>query len=391
MWALFVTVYAVLAFAYLFYRQLLLMFSSQQYKKNFSDRVSVVVAEYNEDPQLLLKSITSLLQAKNVDEVILVDDGSPNDPTSFVSARFAGLTSRLRIIQIPHKGKREAQFTGVRLARFPFICFVDSDSLIAKNAVKELLLPFEKKKTGAVTGNIFVLNENENLLTRSIAARYWNAFNVERAGLGGFGSVTCLTGVLSLYRKDLLLQIEDKYLEQKFLGKQCTYGDDRHLTNLVLKKGFETVYQRTAKAWTVSPQTIGELFRQQLRWKKSWIRETFILVSTLREIFKFSKKRSFVLGVDSFFQVFLVPSSFVIRLWFWISMLFFPVLAIAFFVMVFFMAGIRSLNMIFSVPEKYVYSVIYGFLYEFVLVWTLPVAFLSLSDTDWGTRKIFSK
>ena len=39
---------------------------------------------------------------------------------------------------------------------------------------------------------------------------------------------------------------------QTFLGRQCTYGEDRALTNYILDRGYNTVYQRSALVRTVS-------------------------------------------------------------------------------------------------------------------------------------------
>ena len=47
----------------------------------------------------------------------------------------------------------------------------------------------------------------------------------------------CCSGPFSAYRKEIIDKVKEKYITQYFLGENCTYGDDRHLTNLVpLKK-----------------------------------------------------------------------------------------------------------------------------------------------------------
>jgi hyaluronan synthase len=71
----------------------------------------------------------------------------------------------------------------------------------------------------------------------------------------------------------------DGWEHQRFLGTACTYGDDRALTNRVIKAGWQTVYDSRAEAWTDAPTEYRTFFRQQLRWKKSWAREGLILLA----------------------------------------------------------------------------------------------------------------
>jgi hyaluronan synthase len=65
---------------------------------------------------------------------------------------------------------------------------------------------------------------------------------------------------------------------QSFLGRPATFGDDRALTNRILRR-HRVVYQSTARAETTAPSSLRVFFRQQLRWKKSWLRESLYLVS----------------------------------------------------------------------------------------------------------------
>src|SRR5690606_34336016 len=65
----------------------------------------------------------------------------------------------------------------------------------------------------------------------------------------------------------------------RFLGVECTYGDDRALTNRVIRAGWTTRYDARAEAWTDAPDRYRKFFRQQLRWKKSWSREGPLLLA----------------------------------------------------------------------------------------------------------------
>src|SRR4029077_10738564 len=75
------------------------------------------------------------------------------------------------------------------------------------------------------------------------------------------------------YRRDVLVRVWPAYVAQSFRGIECTYGDDRHLTNLVLDAGYDTAFAPFAHAITSAPEDIPSYLRQQLRWNKSFYRE----------------------------------------------------------------------------------------------------------------------
>jgi hyaluronan synthase/N-acetylglucosaminyltransferase len=76
-------------------------------------------------------------------------------------------------------------------------------------------------------------------------------------------------------------QVKDDYVSQRFLGEECTFGDDRHMTNLVLRNGYKVLFDADAVSYTEVPTTIRQYLRQQVRWNKSFYRE---MVWSLRNI-----------------------------------------------------------------------------------------------------------
>ena len=67
-----------------------------------------------------------------------------------------------------------------------------------------------------------------------------------------------------------------QWLSQTFLGIKRTFGDDRGLTNLILRDGLETIYVPVARASTIVPETLSKYIRQQIRWRRSFIIEAII-------------------------------------------------------------------------------------------------------------------
>jgi hyaluronan synthase len=107
------------------------------------------------------------------------------------------------------------------------------------------------------------------------------AFDFSRAVQSTFASVFCASGAFTAYRREALLPVADRWLKQRFLGRPCTFGEDRSLTNCILRAGWLTLYQRRAWAYTIVPETLGKLLKMFTRWARSNLRESVILASFL--------------------------------------------------------------------------------------------------------------
>jgi GT2 family glycosyltransferase len=87
--------------------------------------LSVVVTTYNRH-QLLLETLRSILaQTVPVDEVIVVNDGGPNEVADLV----CGLDPRVVYQYQPNAGMQSARNTGVRRCRYDWVAFSDDDDL----------------------------------------------------------------------------------------------------------------------------------------------------------------------------------------------------------------------------------------------------------------------
>jgi len=82
-----------------------------------------------------------------------------------------------------------------------------------------------------------------------------------------------IPGALAAYRLSVVRDALQEWASQTFLGAPCTYGEDRALTNCILDRGFDTVYQGSAIVRTVVPATYGKLVKMYLRWERSYVRE----------------------------------------------------------------------------------------------------------------------
>lgn len=248
--------------------------------------VAAIITVCNEDPAVFRQCLESVLQQTRLpDGLMVIDDGS-TEPTCILIAyerarEFERLGVKFRIVE--HRtnlGKREGLAKGFREFWHAdvYLC-IDSDTVLKNDAVERCLCYFTDPEVKAVTGCVLAKNWDTNLLTRLIDLRYANAFLCERAAYAAVGSVLCACGSLALYRGEVVRKYLQDFLTQEFLGRPCTYGDDRRLTYYCLREG-KALLAPDAVAWTMVPESMSHFLRQQLRWSKSFVRESWCMLTS---------------------------------------------------------------------------------------------------------------
>ena len=100
-------------------------------------KISVVVPVYKVE-EYLSRCLDSIIgQTFNEIEVILVDDGSP-DNCGEICDRYALQDKRIRVIHQRNKGVNAARRVGVENAKGEFVCFVDSDDYLPIDSLQIL-------------------------------------------------------------------------------------------------------------------------------------------------------------------------------------------------------------------------------------------------------------
>ena len=107
--------------------------------------VSVVITTYDHAHFLGAALASVAAQSHPVDEVIVVDDGSTDDPGAVV-ARWPDVT----LIRQDNRGLAAARNTGLRAARSPFVLFLDADDLLTPVAVAAGLACFDRHPDAAL-------------------------------------------------------------------------------------------------------------------------------------------------------------------------------------------------------------------------------------------------
>lgn len=203
-------------------------------------------------------------------EVIVVNDGSTDDTGDVLRRMQARYPDLIVVDWAVNRGKRHGMAEGFKRARGEIIVQLDSDSYIEPSTFREIIEPFRDPSIGAVCAHADPENADQNFLTKMQAAYYFLSFRILKAAESAFFTVFCCSGCSSAYRRSVVLPIIDTWLEERFLGLPVTWGDDRALTNWVLRRGYHTIYTDRAQAYTICPDNLRQLLKQQVRWKKGW-------------------------------------------------------------------------------------------------------------------------
>ncbi len=347
--------------------------------------VTVIIPCYNEDPKLLescLKSITNQ-QILGKLNTIVIDDGSKNIKELLpVLNKYKKMPNFDVFIFEKNKGKRFAQKLGFDKSTGDIIVTIDSDTVIDPiNGINTIIKQFRNPNVGAATGDVKVLNKDENLLTKLILYRYWIAFNQERAAQSNFNAVMCCSGPFSAYRASIIKKIKEQYVTQTFLGHVSTYGDDRHLTNLVLQDGHIVRFEKNAIAYTHVPSTMRGYIKQQIRWNKSFYRE---LLWTLKNV----PTRHFYMVYDMLMQLVLPYMSLVVMAAIIYTAFFASVnTAIIYITLLFLISTTRLLYGIYRTGDLgFFLFLIYGFIHVIFLMPSRFYALSTLKENGWSTR-----
>lgn len=268
--------------------------------KGFTPKISVLIPVKNEE-EVIYQTIETVVKSnypKELLEIIAINDGS-TDRTGEELER-AKKDFNIKVISLEKNlGKRKAIATGFKEASGEIIVIIDSDTFLSPDALYNAVQYFIDEEVGAVCGQGRVYNKDKNILTRMQDAWYYGMFNVFKAFESVFGMVTCCSGILSLYRRKSIEGMIDYWANEKFLGLPVKVGDDRALTNIVLKpqiiqasdaddrlltaytakRGWKVVYAKNAVAYTIVPENLKKFIKQQIRWKKGWFRGTLFALT----------------------------------------------------------------------------------------------------------------
>jgi hyaluronan synthase len=352
--------------------------------------VTVIVPAYNEGRQVLLtlRSLSASRYPRERLELIAVDDGSGDDTWQWIrkgAEELGELVTPVRMVR--NGGKKHALAEGIRRAKGEVIVTVDSDSEVLPDTLRTLVAPFVvEDNCGAVAGSVRVLNREGGAIPKMLDATFTAAFDFMRAGESVAGGVLCAPGALTAFRTAYVREVLQEWLDQTFFGLPATIGEDRALTNLVLRTGQTVRYQSTAHVLTQVPENWRVLTRMLIRWGRSDVRESLVMA---KFIFRDRRRQLQLVYLWSVIQMMVAAVLFVPSI---VGMVLMPqVLPMVLASTV--LAAIPAVAIVWALRGRAVALwampwALYGLV---ALSWITPWSFVSMHRGGWLTRTLPSK
>jgi len=352
--------------------------------------ITVIVPAYNEG-RFVYNTLISIAQSNYPNkkiQLIAVDDGSKDDTWLWLTKAKELLGDFISIYQQPvNQGKRYALYRGFNLATGEVLVTIDSDSIIDKNTLRNLVTPFvDDQNCGAVAGNVQIYNNKKAIIPKMLNVSFAFSFGFNRAAQSQMKSVLCTPGALSAYRKEAVINCLEDWINQTFLGVKTDIGEDRAMTNMIMKQGYNVLFQSNALVYTNIPETYKTLRRMFTRWERSNVRENFMMTR-----FVFSKFRN---------TNTLSPRILLFNQWLKIISAY-PFLVLMFLIIVsyprlFLSSTIISVAIFSVIPAVYyghkyskrnsLWIFTYNIFYSFTLFWITPYSILTSRRRGWLTR-----
>jgi hyaluronan synthase len=367
--------------------------------------VSMVIPVKNEEDNIRNCVSTCLDQTYEKKEIIVIDDGS-TDKTGLILDQLKRERNmpNFSIVHLEKSvGKKKAIEVASKIAKGQIYSFMDSDCDMALDATeKAVKIFYSDPQVGAITGHGRVKNAHtgrffDHFLEKLQDVYADGACRAQKGMETVFSSVSCCAGSLSFYRREAIQDFIHEWAHDRFLGMEFKFATDRRMTAHVLStkppymskqpdkkpkiNGYwKVLYSQSIKVNIGVPDTLVSLIKQQIRWRKSFIRSLFAAGGIFW-------KRPFYGAVIYYLQT----SMKFMRPYIVASTVFLMPLYGDYITTIVWFAGILFTGMIYGVDfrlrnpgdKNWLYRPFFTFLSTFIYTWLLIYAAITIKKTGW--------
>lgn len=200
---------------------------------------------------------------KGTCRLYIVDNGSIDDTVAIAKCeldRCRVLTGK--ILVCPDPGKAHALNLGLRHAKEEIIVRVDADTMVTPTLLTDMIHYFFDPTVGGV-GGLPLPKDSSFILAKMRSVEVYYNVGFMRIGQGAIDAVTVIPGIMSAYRRDLLLDLEG--------FTEGLNGEDTDMTVRVGRLGYRIIVDPFIKIYSEAPRTLAHLREQRLRWSRSFL------------------------------------------------------------------------------------------------------------------------
>ncbi|HEX5538589.1 MAG TPA: glycosyltransferase [Methylophilaceae bacterium] len=265
--------------------------------------VSLLVPAYNEEATIA-SSLRSMLQLSYARyEIVVVNDGSRDNTLQVLQREFSlvpfpeayrvriaskpvrgiyrsTLHPNLRVIDKENGGKADALNVGINASRYPLFCGVDADTVLQRDSLQRIVLPFlEDHRVVATGGTVRIANGCEvsggfltriglptNLLALFQVVEYLRAFLFGRLGWSALGGLLIISGAFGVFRKEVV--IEAGGYRTDTVGEDMELVVRMHRLLRSQRRAYRVVFLPDPVCWTEAPEDMRTLKNQRVRWQR---------------------------------------------------------------------------------------------------------------------------
>lgn len=235
---------------------------------SYAPNVCLFVTAFNEKDyvQQKVENSYSLDYPKEKIQYVWITDGS-DDGTPELLRKYKDL-------EVHHlderRGKMHAMNRGVKFVKAPIIIFSDTNTLLGKQSIREIVAKFSNAKTGCVAGEKRIVDKQADAAAGAGEGLYWKFESWIKNMDAELNSAVGAVGELFAIRTKLFEDVETD-----------TLLDDFIISLRIAQKGFHIAYTPNAFAEETASLNVKEELKRKIRIAAGGVQTIFRLKSLL--------------------------------------------------------------------------------------------------------------
>ena len=236
--------------------------------EQYEPEVCLFVTAFNEKDYVdqKVENSFSLNYPKEKVQYLWITDGSDD-----------GTPDRLRRyknIEVHHQPKRRGKINamnrGMQFVKAPIVIFSDTNTLLGKDSILEIVSQFKDPKIGCVAGEKRIIKKEKDAAAGAGEGIYWKFESWIKKMDAGINSAVGGVGELFAIRKNLFTEVEEDSLLDDFM-----------ITLRIAEKGYRIAYTPNAYAEETGSLNVKEELKRKIRIAAGGIQTLFRLKELL--------------------------------------------------------------------------------------------------------------
>lgn len=218
----------------------------------FEPDVSLVIPCYNEGYYLQekVKNSLALNYPKQKLDIVFITDGSDDNSVNILT-KAKGISL---LHEAKRSGKAAAENRAMQHIKSPFVVFSDANTMLNKDAIKNIVKHFFDEQVGAVSGEKRVITDEKNGASVSGEGFYWKFESWLKKQDSDLHNAVGGAGELIAFRTTCFTPLEED-----------TILDDFVASMRIAINGYKVVYEPNAYAEEYASANVGEETKRKIR------------------------------------------------------------------------------------------------------------------------------